>query len=261
MENLYGEENTILDEFFPSNSYINFGYYPYPIFDHPITIEERIHSQAALYEYIFQLLELEESDHLLEVGCGRGDGCTLLKSHFSVASITGLDLTAAQISRSIKKHETLLKRDPSISFHIGPAEELPFASNAFTKIFSVEAAQHFKSLKSFAKQCARTLQSNGRVVITTFFALDDASLQTLNQRMPINVGSVDNVKPIHEILCAFQEAGFRQLQCKKIGQFVFPFFDQWLSQRKTQDWGRLWAQGWRDGLLEYYTLVFEKLGV
>ncbi len=44
----------------------------------------------------------------------------------------------------------------------------------------------------------------------------------------------------------------RRLAHRTIGKAVFSFFDQWLAQQKTRDWGCLWAEGWRKGCLEYY---------
>ena len=259
LENLYGDENLVLDEFFPGNSYINFGYCPNPCDpSHLISVEERVATQAALYDYAFEKLELQPTDHVLEVGCGRGEGCVRLKSHFRVATVKGVDLIPQQISRAALKHQNFVQKEPNLSFHVGPAESLPFPSASFTKIYSVEAAQHFRSLREFAKECARTLQPKGRVLVTTFFAVDSSTLPAMKAMMPINVGSVDNVKPLEEALTAFQQAGFSRLKCEKIGSSVFPIFDQWLAQQKTQDWGRLWAKAWREGLLEYYVLVFEK---
>lgn len=175
-----------------------------------------------------------------------------------MASVKGIDITFEQISRASIKHGSLLTSNPDLSFHVGAAEKLPFPSHQFTKIYSVEAAQHFISLRDFAKECFRTLKPKGKVVVTTFFAVDEVSLQALKQLMPINIGAVDSVKTIEEALDAFQRAGFFTTEVKKIGQNVFPFFDAWLAQQKTQDGGRLWTHAWHEGLLEYYVLSFEK---
>jgi ubiquinone/menaquinone biosynthesis C-methylase UbiE len=259
LESFYADENHILNEFFPSNSYINFGYYSHKIdVTHKVTIEERVASQAALYDYLFHVLNPQASDVILEVGCGRGDGCARLVNTYTISSIVGVDLFPEQISRALLKHSTLLKKKDNISFQVGAAEKLPFSKNSFSKIYSVEAAQHFQSLDEFASECWRILQPSGNIVLTTFFALNNSALQNLKKLMPHNIGTVDKVKPIEEVINIFKKAGFKSTQIEKIGCSVFPFFDLWLSQQKTQDWARLWAKAWREGLLEYYVLNFEK---
>jgi ubiquinone/menaquinone biosynthesis C-methylase UbiE len=259
LENLYGDDNVALNEFFPSNSYINYGYYEGEIDpQHTITIAERIASQAALYDYIFNIVNPTPSDTILEVGCGRGDGIIRLSENYKVNAVKGLDFLHQQISRAETKHQTVLAHNQHISFHEGSAENMPFAANSFSKIYSVEAAQHFQSLATFADECWRVLQPAGQVVVTTFFAPDRLAVQGLKMLMPKNIGTVDRVMPVEEVLKAFQSAGFHCTVSKEIGKNVFPYFDQWLSQQKLQDWARMWAKAWECGFLEYYVLSFEK---
>lgn len=258
LDDLYGDENPILDELFPAYSYINFGYYPYPLNRlMPISIEERIKSEEALYDYIFEKLDLQLEDHVLEVGCGRGDGAVRLSNRFQIGSIKGMDLTSQQILRALIMHHEILESDAKLSFHIGSAERMPFREQSINKIYSIGSAQHFHSMASFAKECRRVLQSFGKVVVTTFFARDKRSLEELKIMMPLNIGKVDKVKTVDEIKEAFQRENFTLTALEEIGKSVFPFFDQWLSERETQNWGRLWAKAWQEGLIEYEIFTFQ----
>ncbi len=81
-------------------------------------------------------LQLNESERLLDVGCGSG----LLLSHLAqnCASIAGIDYAEAMV----KKAKTLL---PQGEFHCGEANQLPFATNSFDKLLSYSIFHYFPS--------------------------------------------------------------------------------------------------------------------
>ncbi len=259
MENFYHSENPAFDVFFPGNSYINYGYHEDPIDpSHIITAQERLESQAALYDYIFKILNPIPSDSLLEVGCGRGDGAVRLLEKYAVKQLKALDLLPQQIAAASKRHHSILMHNKNINFHVGSAEKIPFAANSFSKIYSVEAAQHFDSLDRFSHECSRVLQPSGKVVISTFFATSISVMDDLKKCMPDTIGTIDKIRPIEEVINAFNNTGFKCTLSQAIGKNIFPLFDQWLAQQKLQDWARLWVKLWENGILEYYVLSFEK---
>src|SRR5438067_1553403 len=95
---IYGSQDLAAHPFF-RGGYINFGYWKNLSIRENISPEDRIEASAALYKYLFSLMELSPGESALEVGCGQGMGCALLLETVGVKKVLGIDITPEQISR------------------------------------------------------------------------------------------------------------------------------------------------------------------
>ena len=48
-------------------------------------------NRANLYAHLFERVDVKDKD-LIDIGCGLGRGCNLLKKHYPLKSITGIDI-------------------------------------------------------------------------------------------------------------------------------------------------------------------------
>lgn len=259
LHDLYGENNPVLDHFFPNQGFINFGYWsPLPNSPYPISLEMRMKSQADLYRVVFKMLNVKSSDKILEVGCGRGGGCRLLYDLYHPQKIIGLDLTPQQIQRAVEANLPLLRQVPNLQFSYGKAEELPFPASTFSKVYSVEAAQHFTSIFCFIEETARVLEANGEFLLSTFFATSPSGLEELKKRIPCHAAGVDHTTVIDSVLDHFEGLEFEDISCSSIGDKVFKGFKIWTDQCTIKDWAGEWPLAWEDGLLDYYIITARK---
>ena len=256
---MYDKDDLSTCSLFTGN-FINFGFWKDSIKNSHITIEQRLESEKNLYRYVLKSLNVSHTDKLLEVACGQGVGSALAFNELKPKEIHGIDFSKAQISRAKKINLNLIRNNPNrISFQHGAAEKIPFSSNEFDKIFSIEAAQHFEDLAKFSKESNRVLKKGGKIAIATFFGTKDISNKALSETIQtINIG-IDKATPIHEIKKILEKNGFININVKSIGKNVWEGFDKWTSQGDLKDsWTRNWYKGYKNNLIDYYIVTAEK---
>ncbi len=239
-----------------SGNFINFGFWENIDLSehHDISAEDRLNSQKALYRYIGQTAAITPHDHVLEVGSGLGAGALLIAQEFKPASMTGVDASEHQVSNAKKKQGN------TVSFCRGTAENLPFESNSFDVIMSIEAAQHFQSIEQFYEQAYRVLIPQGRIIVTTFFATHQAAIEPLKNLIPSIDNDVNKVTDIAENVNFLSKKGFINITVTSIGNNVFYGFDRYTAQTPLFEthWTREWLKAYNTHLLDYYVITAQK---
>jgi ubiquinone/menaquinone biosynthesis C-methylase UbiE len=95
-------------------------------------------------------------DYALEVGCGYGFFTKLLASHSKKR--VAMDLTNS-IAKSVLQKNVL--------FSMGDACYLPFKSNSFDCVYSVDVIEHIPDDNKFINENTRVLKSGGTLIIGT----------------------------------------------------------------------------------------------
>jgi len=108
------------------------------------------------YQHVFECLELDSTDSLLDVGCGSGFFSNL--AHLKGVNVTGIDA-------SIPLIEQAKKRNSSINFLTGEMEELPFKDDTFDVVCAFNSIQYAESVKNAILESKRTLKEKGKLVI------------------------------------------------------------------------------------------------
>lgn len=237
--------------------YINFGYWKGIALDErQITVEKRIESSAGLYELVIDKLIIQPSDHVLEVGCGRGLGCAMVAKEYNPCQILGVDITFEQIARAKIIHEALLKSNPSLSFMVSAAESISLPNNSFDKVYSVETAQHFISMQAFAIEMFRLIKPQGALVLAAHFSTNqNAYAQMLQQELFVKE-SIDKLTPLPEVTSCLESAGFKNIHVDAIGKDVFPGYEKWLTQIDCPTpWSHNLYKSFVNGYLEYYIIT------
>ncbi|MQS11105.1 class I SAM-dependent methyltransferase [Streptomyces kaniharaensis] len=244
-----------------AGGFINFGYWHGIDLAAP-TPEDRVHSQEQLYRLVLRAFpEPHEQLRLAEVGCGRGLGSALALREFRFAAVTGADIHPDQIERARAVNARALATYPDrLSYTLGAADELPFPDGSLDGVYSVEAAQHFRELTSFAHEAARVLRPGGRLVVTTFFTADGPDVA---ERLSILLGSfadgLDVAHPLDGFTADLAEAGFTSITTESIGADVWPGLDRYLADIVPPGhWTRHFRTAWRDGLLDYHVVTADR---
>lgn len=242
-----------------SGGFINFGYWP-ELTGAMISLAERTESQAALYRLVLGRLGIGPDDVVLEVGCGIGAGAALAVREFAPRVLHGLDLSAAQLARARAANAVLLAEQPErLVLREGSALAMPYPDAMFDRCHSVEAAQHFEDLATFARELWRVLKPGGRVVVSTFFTRYSEAAAELESKIETVASGIDVLRPITEFHRDLTDAGFVDIRVESIGGHVWPGFDAWMAQTEYRDsWGRGWLKAHRDGLVDYYLVSAER---
>ncbi|XP_064117068.1 putative methyltransferase DDB_G0268948 isoform X1 [Macrobrachium nipponense] len=93
-------------------------------------------------------------DVAADVGCGTGQSTEVLTPYFE--NVTGLDISAAQVSEAAK----LSLSNPKICFKVSGAEALPFKENS-VQLVTASQACHWFDMPAFYKEVDRILVPGG----------------------------------------------------------------------------------------------------
>lgn len=104
-------------------------------------------------------LALDESDRLLDVGCGPGTG--VYEAAPLVARATGLDLSPAMIARARSRAAGI----GNVEFVEGDSADLPFADRAFTAVLSTTSFHHYPHPDRALAEMHRVLEPSGRIAL------------------------------------------------------------------------------------------------
>lgn len=258
IEKMYSKGGLPSSLLFP-DGWLNFGYW-LEASTQNISLNERISASKRLYSKIFTRMKPASHDRVLEVGCGQGNGCFLLKEMHPDINVFGIDASPDQIESATGKAWVWGRpSEASVSFSKAIAESIPFESEYFAYVYSVEAVQHFRSLEAFASEAFRILKYGGSLCLTTIFANRDADVRLLHESLPTVKAGIDILHDELYVLDVLRRQGFYDIKIERIGSNVFRPFSQWIRENLGPDsWGLNWYRAYEDGAIDYLIITAKK---
>lgn len=130
--------------------------------------QERLMHQARFLEpYVFDGIDLEDSEHLLEVGCGVGAQSKILCRRFPDLKITGVDLSEAQLSLARKNLAEEIK-DGRVVLKKQDAQKLRVPGK-FDSAFICWFLEHVPKPIEVLKKTRKHLKPGSKVYISEVF--------------------------------------------------------------------------------------------
>lgn len=122
--------------------------------------EKMNESNDRIIRWAIEKLALQNHDLVLEIGFGNGFHIGGLLRKKTGIAYTGLDFSETMVEVASKKHEEEI-RSGQVSFHLGSSADLPFSSDAFDKIFTVNTLYFWEDPGVHLKQIFRVLKPGG----------------------------------------------------------------------------------------------------
>jgi ubiquinone/menaquinone biosynthesis C-methylase UbiE len=130
--------------------------------------QERLRAQAAFLENkIFEHVDLSGINKLLEPGCGVGAQSRVLLRRFPKLSLTGVDISSAQIEQAVQFVQPLFPR--RCRFLQADASATGLLAESFDGAFFCWVLEHVPDPVAILRETWRLLEPGGKVFLTEVF--------------------------------------------------------------------------------------------
>lgn len=161
-------------------------------------------------------LDIENPQHILDVGCGGGATLGRLAGRFPNAQVTGIDISDISVQESLKYNREFIKKG-QVQVQIGSVEAIAFEEYFFDGIVTVESFYFWPDPVDNLKEVRRVLKEEG-----TFLLIADIhNHEGLSQHAKDNVKNYAMRNPtVEEFYQYMSKAGFASCQVHVKGDWV-----------------------------------------
>ncbi len=111
--------------------------------------------------WTIDVLDVQPADHILEIGFGPGIAVEEAARRASNGFVAGIDFSQTMVAAALKRN-----RGSNVDLRLGDAAQLPFADNAFNKVFSIHSIYFWPDPVAVLAEIHRVLKPDGRLVLT-----------------------------------------------------------------------------------------------
>ena len=155
------------------------------------------------------LLDIEEGDRILDVGCGTGFATEGLLER--TENVYGLDQSVHQMEKAWQKFG---KRD-RVRFYRGDAERLPFENDTFDIVWSSGSIEYWPDPVAALVECRRIAKPGGQVLIVGPNYPSNTVFQKLADAFMLFYGADEADR-------MFEEAGYEEFRHVTMGPSYSP---------------------------------------
>lgn len=114
--------------------------------------------------WVLDLLEVDPSDSLLEVGSGPGLGLELAAARAHEGRVVGVDPSETMLEMAQRRNRARIKTG-RVELHLGTADGLPFDGATFDKAMTMNSLHLWRDPVAGLMEVRRTLRPGGRIAV------------------------------------------------------------------------------------------------
>jgi len=145
------------------------------------------------------LLDVQPTDHLLEIGFGPGLAIQQMAALASNGLVAGVDQSAVMVQQASRRNAAGI-RSGHIEVKQASADLLPYPNHSFDKAIAINSLHHWPDRQAGIREIKRVLKANGLLVLVeqprtkaTEVMLTDLSKQLMAQLVE---GGFDDIKSV-----------------------------------------------------------------
>ncbi len=190
-------------------------------------------AQRDLIDRLLEWSDVQRPQSILDVGCGIGGSSLELADRY-MAAVIGITLSPVQRERA-RERARQAGASERVSFEVADAMAMPFESDRFDLVWSLESGEHMPDKRRFLQECLRVLKPGGRLVLATWCHRDGEP-----PAPPLSAGERRDLQKIYS---------FYHLP----GTISLPAYERMASdlhfiQIRVADWSEAVAPFWADVL-------------
>ncbi len=170
---------------------------------------------ATLNDLVFEMMAVQDHDHILEIGSGTGKLLYTMASHIEQGLIEGIDFSKAMVSLA-EKRNTIHIRTGKVRIVQGDFDEIPLKTGQYDTVCSVNTLYFWRQPGMTARKIADILKPTGKLVV----GVEDRE-QLQKRKLDDDIFHVYSLTDIQNLL---SHAGFNQnitVTSRKFGSSAF----------------------------------------
>lgn len=153
-------------------------------------------------------MHVEPNSRVLDVGCGSGWATRVLAGYAFDGRVTGIDISdeMVQLARASSADYK------NVDFQLASAEQLPFETNEFTHVFSMESLYYYRNIPKALMEIQRVMKPGGLfAAVVDLYWENEATHQWIDTlKVPVELLSIDDYRSL------FIDAGFENIRDERI---------------------------------------------
>jgi ubiquinone/menaquinone biosynthesis C-methylase UbiE len=115
-------------------------------------------------EWVIQLLDIQPTDQVLEVGFGSGVDIGRVSALVAQGVVAGIDHSAVMVAQAKQRNKAAIQAK-HVDLRQASAASVPFPDATFTKVFAINVAQFWENPLSELIELHRVLQPGGLLAL------------------------------------------------------------------------------------------------
>ena len=117
-------------------------------------------------EWGLENIEIQEDDHILDVGCGGGETIHGLANKTTRGKVYGIDISSESVKSSIERNKEWVEQN-RVEISEADVASLPFEDNTMDKITAIQTHFYWSNIEEGFSEIHRILKTDGVFLITS----------------------------------------------------------------------------------------------
>jgi ubiquinone/menaquinone biosynthesis C-methylase UbiE len=114
--------------------------------------------------WVIDLMDIQPSDRILDVGCGGGMAVKLMAQRATSGFVAGVDYSAEMVEQATKRNADAVRRGQA-EIKVGDAGNLPYPDASFDKVSGIETFYFWPDPMAGLREARRVLKPGGQITI------------------------------------------------------------------------------------------------